>query len=263
MAHQAAATATQFKLSAKEREERIIQHLPLVRGIASRVRARLPVQVELDDLVHAGVMGLFDAVDRYQPDKNVAFQLYAKHRVRGAILDSLRQLDWASRDQRKRFKSIDSAVHEQAQKLGKVPSEAEVADGMGISEEDLVKQKRDLCAAGLVATQPHKVEKYEHTITLESAESKDELPDGLMARQEMREALNGAIETLPDRYQTVIRMYYRQECTMKETGHELGVNESRVSQIHKAALQKMNVALHSVGYSEESSSLRDLSMGRK
>jgi RNA polymerase sigma factor for flagellar operon FliA len=262
MAAQAAATATKVVLSSEEREERIIQHLPLVRGIAARVRARLPVQVELDDLVHAGVMGLFDAVDRFQPDKNVVFQLYAKHRIRGAILDSLRQLDRASRDQRKRFKSIDSAMHEQAQKLGRAPSEAEVADGMGISERDLIKQKRDLCAAGLVATQPHKVEQYEHTITLESAESKDELPDGLLARQEMRDALNLAVQTLPDRYQTVIRMYYRQECTMKEIGQELGVNESRVSQIHKAALQKLNTALHSTGYSEESSSLRKLSDGR-
>lgn len=255
MAAQSAATTARTALSAEEREERIIQHLPLVRGIAKRVRERLPVQVELDDLIHAGVMGLFDAVDRFQPDKNVVFHLYAKHRIRGAILDSLRQLDWASRDQRKRFKSIDSAVREQGQKLGRAPSEAEVAVGLGISEADLIRQKRDLQAAGLVAVQPHKVERYEYSMTLDNAESKEELPDGQLARQEMREALNAAIRTLSTRYQQVISMYYREDCTMKEIGLELGVNESRVSQIHKAALHKLNTTLRTAGYSEESGAL--------
>jgi RNA polymerase sigma factor for flagellar operon FliA len=258
MAAQSAATAAQTALSADEREDRIIQHLPLVRGIANRVRERLPVQVELDDLVHAGVMGLFDAVDRVQPDKNVVFHLYAKHRIRGAILDSLRQLDWASRDQRKRFKSIDSAVHEQGQKLGRAPNEAEVAAGLGISEAELIRQKRDLQAAGLVAVQPHKVEQYEYAMTLDNAESKEERPDGQLARQEMREALNAAVGTLPTRYQKVIAMYYREDCTMKEIGQELGVNESRVSQIHPAALHKLNAALRTAGYSEESGMLADI-----
>jgi RNA polymerase sigma factor FliA len=258
MAAQSAATAAQTALSADEREDRILQHLPLVRGIAHRVRERLPVQVELDDLVHAGVMGLFDAVDRFQPDKNVVFHLYAKHRIRGAILDSLRQLDWASRDQRKRFKSIDSAVHEQGQKLGRAPNDAEVAAGLGISEAELVRQKRDLQAAGLVAVQPHKVEQYEYSMTLDNAESKDELPDGQLARQEMREALNAAIHGLPTRYQKVIAMYYREDCTMKEIGQELGVNESRVSQIHKAALNKLSTALRTAGYCEQSGMLADI-----
>lgn len=252
MAAQSAATAARTARSANEREDRIIQHLPLVRGIANRIRERLPVQVELDDLVHAGVMGLFDAVDRFQPDKNVVFHLYAKHRIRGAILDSLRQLDWASRDQRKRFKSIDSAVREQGQKLGRAPSEAEVAAGLGISEAELIRQRRDLQAAGLVAVQPHKVEQYEYSMTLDNAESKDELPDEQLAQQEMREVLNAAIHTLPTRYQKVISMYYREDCTMKEIGQELGVNESRISQIHKAALYKLNTVLRTAGYSDES-----------
>ncbi|MDA0204037.1 MAG: FliA/WhiG family RNA polymerase sigma factor [Acidobacteria bacterium] len=258
MAAQSAAAVAHVALSAQEREDRIIQHLPLVRVIAHRVRERLPVQVELDDLVHAGVIGLFDAVDRFQPDKNVVFHLYAKHRIRGAILDSLRQLDWASRDQRKRFKSIDSAVHEQGQKLGLAPDDAEVASGLGITEAELIRQKRDLQAAGLVAVQPHKVEQYEYSMTLDNAQSKDELPDGHMARQEMREALNAAITTLPTRYQKVISMYYREDWTMKEIGRELGVNESRVSQIHKAALHKLSGALRSAGYSEESGMLADI-----
>ena len=89
--------------SKQDRDDLIVKHLPLVKAIASRIRDNLPVQVEVDDLIHAGILGLFDAVEKYNPGKNVAFHLYAKHRIRGAILDSLRQLDWASRDLRKRF----------------------------------------------------------------------------------------------------------------------------------------------------------------
>src|SRR5690606_39736085 len=106
------------------------------------------------------------------------------------------------------------------QKLGRAPNEAEVAAGLGITESELIRQKRDLQAAGLVAVQPHKVEQYEYSMTLDNAESKDELPDGQLARQEMREALNSAIRTLPTRYQKVISMYYREDCTMKEIGQE-------------------------------------------
>ncbi len=238
--------ATQAEL----REEKILKHLPLVRAIANRVKDSLPVQVELDDLAHAGVLGLFDAVDKYREDKNVAFHLYAKHRIRGAILDSLRQLDWASRDQRKRYKAIDAAMQASAQQLGRSPTEGEVARELGLTEDMLIKQKRDLQAAGLTSGQPHRVEKIEHVGTAETAEATDKRPDELFAHREMRSALNRVVGTLPPRYQTVIRMYYSEERTMKQIGQELGVNESRVSQIHKAALQKLQTALHADGYEE-------------
>ena len=246
-----AAAAEKKKLSPAElREEKILKHLPLVHAIANRVKANLPVQVELDDLAHAGVLGLFDAVDKYCPDKNVAFQLYAKHRIRGAILDSLRKLDWASRDQRKRYKAIDAAMHKSAQQLGRAPNEAEVAKQLGLHEDVLIKQKRDLQAAGLTSGQPLKVEKIEHVGTAETAEATDKRPDEVFAHSEMRSALNHVVAKLPPRYQLVIRMYYSEERTMKQIGSALGVNESRVSQIHKAALQKLQAALQSDGYGE-------------
>lgn len=232
----------------EQREQKILEHLPLVKAIARRVRDTLPVQVELDDLVHAGILGLFDAVDKFRSDKNVVFHLYAKHRIRGAILDSLRQLDWASRDQRKRYKSIEGASYEQAQQLGRAPNEEEVASAMGLTQQALQKQKRDLQQAGLTSGQPHKVEKVEYKMTLESAEAPDESPDTTVARVQLRAALNIAAETLPPRYRRVIRLYYAEERTMKQIGAELGVNESRVSQIHKAALQKLAVALRGNGY---------------
>ncbi len=242
---------------AQLREQKILEHLPLVRAIAGRVKDSLPVQVELDDLAHAGVLGLFDAVDKYCPDKNVAFHLYAKHRIRGAILDSLRQLDWASRDQRKRYKAIESAMNRSAQQLGRAPEEAEVAKELGLTQDGLIKQKRDLQAAGLTSGQPHRVEKIEHVGTAETAEAPDKRPDEVFAHREMRGALNEVVATLPPRYQMVIRMYYSEERTMKQIGNALGVNESRVSQIHKAALQKLRAALHSGGYGEAGVFLED------
>src|ERR1041385_756175 len=117
------------------RDRIVLEHLPLVKAIAVRVHENLPVHVDVDDLFHAGVLGLFDAASKYNPDKKVAFSAYAKHRIKGAILDSLRQLDWASRDQRKRQKQIESTTRDLTAKLGRVPMESEVAETMGYDTE--------------------------------------------------------------------------------------------------------------------------------
>ena len=148
-------------------------------------------------------------------------------------------------------------MHKSAQQLGRAPNEAEVATQLGLSEDLLIKQKRDLQAAGLTSGQPHKVEKIEHVGTAETAEATDKLPDELFAHREMRSVLNRVVATLPPRYQLVIRMYYSEERTMKQIGTELGVNESRVSQIHKAALQKLQAALQSDGYDEAGAFLEE------
>src|ERR1039458_2268359 len=115
-------------ISIEVRDQIVLEHLPLVKAIAIRVHENLPVHVDLDDLIHAGVLGLFDAVVKYDESKSVAFHSYAKHRIKGAILDSLRQLDWASRDLRKRQKQVDSTTRDLASKLGRTPNETEVAD---------------------------------------------------------------------------------------------------------------------------------------
>ena len=240
------------------REERILKHLPLVRAIAARVRESLPVQVEVDDLVHAGVLGLFDAVDKFNPDKNVVFHLYAKHRIRGAILDSLRQLDWASRDLRKRYKSFESAANEQAQKLGRSPSEDEVAAAVGVPQKVFQRQKMELYSAGLAGVAQHRVEKPETGGFIEATEAVDRQPDRLLVNRELRSALAQVISTLPPRYQTVIRLYYLQERTMKQIGMALGVNESRVSQIHKAALEKLAGAMKASGYGHAGAFLEEI-----
>ena len=233
-------------LDTLSREDKILKHMPLVRAIAARVRESLPVQIELDDLVHAGVLGLFDAVDKYDSSKNVVFHLYAKHRIRGAILDSLRQLDWASRDLRKRFKSFESATQQEAQRLGRSPTEDEIAGAIGISPNLFRKQKSELHQAGMNAIAPHKVEKPEVAF-VEATEAADRQPDRLLAHRELSDAIDSSLEQLPPRYRMVIELYYRKEHTMKQIGAALGVNESRVSQIHKAALEKLAVVLRSGG----------------
>jgi len=253
----AAKAQEQYDQIQSNRDEVIVNHLPLVRAIASRVRESLPVQVELDDLVHAGVLGLFDAVNKYRPDKNVVFHLYAKHRIRGAILDSLRQLDWASRDLRRRYKQFEAAAQEQAQRLGRAPNEKEVAEGMGISESQYLKQKRELHAAGLAPARPHVVEPPDHSGYVEATDPPEHCPDEVVANRELRAALETAMDALPPRYKTVIRLYYDREHTMKQIGGRLGVNESRVSQIHKAALEKLAVTLRCNGYRDVGSFLKD------
>lgn len=143
------------KISQEMRDRIVLEHLPLVKAIAIRVHENLPVHVDLDDLTHAGVLGLFDAVTKYDAHKNVVFHAYAKHRIKGAILDSLRQLDWASRDLRKRQKQVDSVSNTLATKLGRTPQESEIADEMGLSPDRWHRIQLELRTVGTVSATAH------------------------------------------------------------------------------------------------------------
>ena len=243
-----AATETQRtnRVSTARRDRIVLDHLPLVKAIAVRVHESLPVHVDLDDLIHAGILGLFDAASKYDPEKQVVFQSYAKHRIRGAILDSLRQLDWASRDLRKRQKQFDAITRELSSRLGRTPSEVEIADALGVDVDRWRHMMMELRTVGLV-TASSRPPQYEDGTAPEFPAPHDSQPDQICNRTEMREALTSAMKCLPERYQKVVFLYYTNEMTMKEIGDVLGVNESRVSQIHKLALSKMATALHSVG----------------
>ena len=232
-------------ISIEVRDQIVLEHLPLVKAIAIRVHENLPVHVDLDDLVHAGVLGLFDAVVKYDDSKNVAFHSYAKHRIKGAILDSLRQLDWASRDLRKRQKQVDLATRDLASKLGRVPTEGEVAQEIGLGMDRWRRMRMELRTVGLVSATSHPDQ--ERDLTEECAARPDFQPDHICQHRQLQVTLARAIETLPERYQKVVCLYYTNEMTMKEIGEVMGVNESRVSQIHKVALKKMAVALESEG----------------
>jgi RNA polymerase sigma factor for flagellar operon FliA len=228
------------------RDAVVLEHLSLVKAIAVRVHGNLPVHVDLDDMVHAGVLGLFDAVKKYDSGKKVAFQAYAKHRIKGAILDSLRQLDWASRDLRKRQKQLDATTRDLMTRLGRTPTEAEIAESLGIEIGRWRRMAMEMKNLGPVSVSALRNDPENQT-PVEFPAAPDSQPDHVCARHEMTSVIAVAMQTLPERYQKVVFMYYSNEMTMKEIGEVLGVNESRVSQIHKIALEKMATTLHSAG----------------
>lgn len=228
------------------RDNIVLEHLPLVRIIALRVHESLPVHVELDDLIHAGILGLFDAAEKYDAEKHVAFHAYAKHRIKGAILDSLRELDWASRDMRKRHKKVEAASRQLAAQLGRTPAEWEVADSLGMGLERWRRMMLELRTAGMLPASGRYYE-AEGAPAPEFPAEADWQPDRLCVQAQLRGALDRAMRALPERYRRVMLLYYTGEMTMKQIGDAMGVNESRVSQIHKAALEKMAAALHSEG----------------
>lgn len=234
-----------LKFAARDRI--VLENLPLVKAIAVRVHENLPVHVDLDDLVHAGILGLFDAAEKFDPDKKVVFQSYAKHRIKGAILDSLRQLDWASRDLRKRHKQIEAVTRALGVQLGRTPLESEVAAEMGLSPERWRRIMVEMRTAGLISASSGAPNAEDGGLAPEFPARPDSQPDHICARRQLRSVLTGAMQSLPERYQRVVFLYYSNEMTMKEIGGLLGVNESRVSQIHKVALEKMATVLHLAG----------------
>jgi RNA polymerase sigma factor for flagellar operon FliA len=239
--HQASAAT---KIARRDRI--VLEHLPLVKAIAVRVHENLPVHVDLDDLVHAGVLGLFDAASKFNPDKQVAFSSYAKHRIKGAILDSLRQLDWASRDLRRRHKQVEAATRELAATLQRTPTESEIAQKLGVDVDRWRQMMVDLRSVGLISASSRTAE-HDDLPAPDFPSKPETQPDNMCSREQMRSVLGVAMKTLPERYQKVVFLYYTNEMTMKEIGGILGINESRVSQIHKSALEKMQVVLQANG----------------
>ncbi len=247
---QPAAAGAERRLAAKreQRDRVVMEHLPLVKAIAVRVHEGLPIHVELDDLVHAGILGLFDAASKYNPNKKVAFSSYAKHRIKGAILDSLRQMDWASRDLRRRHRQVEQATRDLCALLHRQPTEDELAERMGIAVSRWRQMALDLRNIGLVSADTRGQDQDELPPP-DYPGTPETQPDVMCAREQMRERLQQAMSVLPERYRKVVVLYYSNELTMKEIGGMLGINESRVSQIHKAALEKMAAALHENGIS--------------
>jgi RNA polymerase sigma factor for flagellar operon FliA len=236
--------AQSAKLSRRDRV--VMEHLPLVKAIAVRVHESLPVHVDLDDLVHAGILGLFDAATKYNPDKKVVFSSYAKHRIKGAILDSLRQLDWASRDLRRRHKQVEQVTRDLAATLHRTPTEDELAEKMGVAVARWRQMALDLRNVGLISASTRPADQ-EDLPAPEFPSKPETQPDSMCAHEQLKEVLDNAMSSLPERYKKVVVMYYTNEMTMKEIGGLLGINESRVSQIHKSALEKMMVVLQEHG----------------
>jgi RNA polymerase sigma factor for flagellar operon FliA len=226
-----------------ERDQLLLEHLPTVRYLARRIHERLPQHVELDDLISAGVVGLIDAFSKFDNTKQVQFKSYAQFRIRGAILDSLRTLDWSPRELRRKGRAVEEAIRSVTHKLGRVPAEPEIARemDMGLSEfQQLLGELKGLEIGSL------HLERTENSGDEELAYipgSPDDDPLFRCLQGEMKQRLTDAIEDLPEKERMVLTLYYYEELTMKEIGLTLGVVESRVSQIHSSAMLRLRAAL--------------------
>ena len=226
-----------------EQERLLLEHLPIVRFLARRIHERLPQHVDIEDLVSAGVVGLMDAFTKFDPQKKVQVRSYAQFRIRGAILDSLRTLDWSPRDLRRKGRAAEEAVRALTARLGRSPGEAEIAAEMGSSLEEYQSLLGDL--KGLEIGTLH-VEHNEDSGEEELAYvpgRPEEDPLFCCLRGELQEKLTEAIEHLPERERLVMTLYYFEELTMREIGLALGVVESRVSQIHASAVIHLRATL--------------------
>jgi RNA polymerase sigma factor for flagellar operon FliA len=217
-----------------------------VRTIAKSIQDRLPVHLDADDLVQAGTLGLIDAANKYNSQKQNTFSTYAKHRIRGSILDSLRKLDWASRDMRRRQKLVGAAIAELSVVLERSPSEMEVAEKLGMNVVACRVAMTQLHNGGPVSASGFSDDHKDLPLP-EFVSASETQPDFMCGREEMRGFLDDAVKTLPERHQKVVFMYYAKDMSMKEIGCALQVNESRVSQIHKSALAKMGAVLKANG----------------
>ena len=228
----------------QERERLLMQQLPQVRYIARRIHDHLPRHVLLDDLVHAGVLGLIDALQKFDAEKHVQFGSYAKFRIRGAILDSLREMDWSPRDLRRKSRRLEEAYNKLRSEIGRNPNEPELAAelGMGLRDLQVLLGEIDGLEVGSLRILSPRDGKEEDLCEYLPNEA-DETPLILCLRSEMKQILANAIEELPQKEQQVLVLYYYQELTMKQVGAVLGVGESRVSQIHSVAVVRLRARL--------------------
>ena len=230
----------------EERERLILEHLPQVRLIARRIRDRLPDNVSLEDLVSAGIVGLIAAVDQYDPARNVKLKTYAEHKIRGAILDSLRGLDWAPRQRRKKAKQIEFAISRAEQRLHRIPGEDEIAAEMGLNLEEYHRW--------LVEVQGLNIGSLEYTS--EDGEGKglleylsddqDQLPSRALERSELEQLLSAAIRRIPPMERTVLGLYYLEELTLREIAQVVDLHESRISHLKSQAILRLRADIEKV-----------------
>ncbi|NNE98270.1 MAG: FliA/WhiG family RNA polymerase sigma factor [Pyrinomonadaceae bacterium] len=221
----------------REREELITSHLSKVKFLADRMAAKLPPSVERDDLYGAGVIGLVDAAERFDASRGVAFTTFAETRIRGAILDSLRSLDWASRSTRRRAKGVEAAYAEIEQQAGRAATEEEVAKHLNIPIQELHKLLQEI--SGLRVSNLDEREEESGLSLLDTVRGKNAAPDEEFEDLERRRLLARAIGNLPERERNVIALYYKDELTMKEIGSILDITESRVSQLRTQAIVRL------------------------
>ena len=226
------------------RNDLILEHLPQVKMIASRIHDRLPDSVVLDDLISAGVLGLIDAVDHFDASLNLKLKTYAEHKIRGAILDSLRSLDWAPRNKRKKAKMIEAAIAAQEKKLHRSPTEDEVATQLEISLKEYRKWLVETRAVNLAPMEQGPTGDSEGSDVLRFVSGDDdEWPTKQLERSELRRLVAQTVGRLPDVERTIITLYYTKELTLREIAKVVSLHETRVSQLKTQAILRMRSSL--------------------
>ena len=225
-------------ISDEERERLILEHLPQVRLIARRIQERLPESISLDDLVSTGVIGLISAIDNFDPGHNVKLKTYAEYKIRGAILDSLRGLDWAPRQKRRKAKQIEAAVASSEQRLQRSPTEEEIAAELGIPIEEYhewLVEIRGLNIASLEYVSGDQGKDLLHYLP----DGHDDLPSALFERSELERLLAESIDAIPEIERTVLSLYYHEELTLREIAQVVNLHESRISQLKSQAILRL------------------------
>ena len=230
--------AESYGFTPEEREQLILEHMPQVKLIARRIHETLPGNVCLDDLISSGVVGLIMAIDNYDPRQAVKLKTYAEYKIRGAILDSLRGMDWASRHRRKKYKEIEAAITAAEKKLYRPPTEEEIAKELNLTVDEY--------RARLVEVQGLTLGSLEMTVGNENGQellqlipSDDELPSSAVERRELERLIARAVDQLPDPEKLILALYYQEELTLREIGEIVNLRVSRVSELKTTSILRL------------------------
>jgi RNA polymerase sigma factor for flagellar operon FliA len=230
-------------------ERQIIDHLHLVKLIALQFIAKLPPGIELNDLIHNGVIGLIDAVKKYDPGRGIKFATYASLRIRGAILDELRNLDWASRNHRQKIKDVEHAYEALEIKLGRPPKEEEVAESMSLSLEEFYKLLDESKGVGVGVFRYSAEDEgniADEKTWLFYSDEKSSSPVFQVEKSQMKQMMVKFINELPEKEKMVLNLYYSEELNLKEIGAALDLTESRISQIRTSAIIRLRGKIDSL-----------------
>jgi RNA polymerase sigma factor for flagellar operon FliA len=227
------------------RDRLILTYAPLVKFVAGRVGSGLPAHVDDEDLISYGLLGLIRAIERFDPAREVKFETYAIPRIRGAIIDELRAMDWVPRSVRGRARDIERAIAELEGRLGRAPTDEEIAQRLGLSEEELNDSLGEISRTSVVALDElWSVSGGDQVALIDTIEdTQGPNPQMALAETELREAIGDALARLPEREKLVVTLYYYEELTLREIGEVLGVTESRVSQLHTKAILRLKARL--------------------
>jgi len=232
------------------RESFIKQYAPLVKYVAGKVAMGMPQNVEFDDLVGFGVFGLIDAIDKYDPEKyNVKFKTYAVTRIRGAIFDELRQIDWVPRSVRQKTREIETAVSSLEAHLGRTASDQEVAKALGMNEDEYLKTMTKISGTSILSLNDvwFSGDEKDRVSIVDSIESPSVLnPDVIVEKEVIRQVIINTINELPEKEKKILILYYYEDLTLKDIGKVLEVTESRVSQLHTKAISRLRSKLTNI-----------------